>query len=152
MIQRIQTLFMIVAACLMLVATFAPLSTITSSSQLLTFYATHIEDIKGQISYTPVLVLQGFLMLSSALLSFINVMLFAKRKLQMLLSIVNVAIIVVVCNVLVFTTLGHVTSPDHSVMFAVSSVMPIIAFILHILAYRAIKKDEMLVRSLNRIR
>jgi hypothetical protein len=45
-----------------------------------------------------------------------------------------------------------IQSTDASISFNICALFPVISLILHVLAFRAIKKDEMLVRSLNRIR
>ena len=55
-------------------------------------------------------------------------------------------------NLIVISSYRIMPSPETSLSFTVYSLFPIIALVLFFMAYKAIKKDDDLVKSLDRIR
>lgn len=152
MIQRIQTVFLLLASALILVSAYVPLSSIVSSTDVVTFYATHSLDARTVSSTSSMQIMLGVVLNLVALLGFVTILLFKKRKLQLLLCALSLALVFLSSNLIVALSLRLMRTPDASISFHFASILPIVAFILFILAYRAIKKDEKLVRSLDRIR
>jgi 4-hydroxybenzoate polyprenyltransferase len=126
MIQRIQTVYLLLVLCLMVVLMFVPFS----SSLLLSI------DV-GLV----------------AVLAVATIFLYKKRKLQVrignfiMLFLVLMYVIFIVTDVEFF---AH--SPALESGFPYTFMLPFIAGIFDYLAIRSIKKDERLVRSLDRLR
>lgn len=150
MIQRIQSVFLLLAAVLMAITYFCPLAGIVvseSSGLSITFSPSGIgTDFPtwGVITFTAL----------CTLLPLINIFLYKKRKLQ-----VNIALITILLIVLFYVTsgvylnafLGKLDSA-YNIHMEYGIIFPVIALIFNILAILRIKKDEKLVKSLDRIR
>jgi len=142
MIQRIQSLYLLVVSVLFAVLTFTPLADfsiagkevlITDGSLLICNYLL--------ISFAAVL----------AVLAFVSIFFYKKRMLQVKLSIFNLVLILATYP-LMFVYLFFAHSIDLDFHLHIGVLFPLISAILIYLAIRAIKKDEELVRSVNRIR
>ncbi|WP_369048976.1 DUF4293 domain-containing protein [Tenacibaculum sp. UWU-22] len=87
----------------------------------------------------------------SALLSFITIFLFKDRKLQFVLGRLNMLINLFLLGILIYVSQmlpGEVSISEKGIgMF-----LPVIVVLLLVLANRAIKKDEDLVKSVDRLR
>jgi len=152
MIQRIQTVFLLLASISMSIAAIAPLASVTTGSNVLTLYAFSVHNLQGISTYT---VLNGLLALciyTSASISLLTILLYKKRKLQLFLTALDMIFAFIACNLLVWLAFGVMQSASDSIMFKFSSILPLVALILGFLAYRAIKKDIDLINSLNRLR
>ena len=87
----------------------------------------------------------------SALVSGINIFLFRNRPLQMRLTMIAGALSVLTLLVLVYT--AFVTYKDSTFMLNYQTLlMPFFAGAFNLLAFRGIKGDEQLVRSMDRLR
>ncbi len=150
MLQRIQTVFLLLASACMLVASVTTLATFTHNEGAVTFEAMGIYE-NGQLqTSTWGLFVIGAL---SAILALVTVFMYKKRMLQIRMSIFN--IFVMIGFYLYFGFLVYSFNPDAGLQYqkiGIGIVMPIIAIILTILAIRKIGADEALVRSLNRLR
>ncbi len=147
MIQRIQTLYIFLAAvitALLLKLNFAELAV---NSELYVFNAKGI--ISGEQVLFNGLPILGFIGLI-VLLHFIVIFLFKKRILQ--IRILGFTMILLLGLVGVMFYFLYAAFDGAEVVFKIPIVFPVIAFILDYLAIRAIGKDEALIRSLNRIR
>lgn len=147
MIQRIQTVFMLVAALLVGSLFFQKFADIIVNSELHIFNAHGI--FKGEellFSGLPLLVFIGLI----TALHFIAIFLFKKRILQIRILAFTIILLVGLCGLFFYFT--YASFEEVKVAFKVGVAFPIVAVILDWLAIRAIGKDEALVRSLNRIR
>lgn len=149
MIQRIQSLFLLLVSILMAATVFCPLIELVNedSSLSVTF---HSFGIGADFPTWGVLALA----IVGALLAFINIFLYKKRKLQINIGYVTVLSIIVyyVTSMLYINSfLGKIES-SYSINVQVGIILPVIALILDLLAISRIKKDEKLVKSLDRIR
>ncbi|MBO6517050.1 MAG: DUF4293 domain-containing protein [Bacteroidia bacterium] len=90
---------------------------------------------------------------ATALLSLAALFLFKNRKLQLRL-VMGICVMIIVVFVGMYTySLGKAyTSIDTQTQFLSGAVIPLSMVILALLAYRGIRRDERLVRSLDRIR
>lgn len=93
------------------------------------------------------LVLKSYLILT-AVLAFLTLLLFKSRKKQLMINRVHFFIQILVAVGLVYCM---VNSDDLSIYFS-WLVMPLVALILILLSRRFIKKDEDLIRSIDRLR
>lgn len=152
MIQRIQSLYLLLAAALMSLTLFMPIATFVVDGQ--TYELTAFSLTCGEISQSTIWL--GIILAIATALPLITIFLFKKRTLQIRLCAVEVVLLI---GSLVLVALYYwLTSRlfeglviDHR-QFGWAAPMPIVALVLSYLASRAIFKDEVLVRSLDRIR
>ena len=149
MIQRIQTLYLLIATALMAVAIFTPVAQFFDGTQEYTLTAFALKDAAG-VTAQPALYM-GILLALAGLLPFIVIFLFKNRQLQIRLC--GAEIVLLLGSVIVMGIYFYLSTR----LFDVSSLkigiaMPLIAIIFVALAIRSIFRDEVLVRSLDRIR
>ena len=150
MLQRIQTLFLLLAAAAMLVASVTPLVFFIYQGDRVVFEAMGVY-LNSELNDST----WGLFLLSmvSSVLSLLTVFLYKQRMLQIRLSIFNV-----VCMIGFYLYFGFILYklyPVENLLFqkvGVGVIMPVIAIILTVLAIRKIGADEALIRSLNRLR
>lgn len=88
-----------------------------------------------------------------AVLSFINIFLFKKRKIQIkICSLTSVLIIIFYITTGVYFHASKAVLGTELKSLGYGAILPLIALVIDILAIISIKKDEKLVQSLNRIR
>jgi hypothetical protein len=153
MIQRIQSLYLLVVTALMACTLFSPIvSVVTADGDTLTLTA--FSWFGGGIGYAWIFAL---LLSIATLVPFITIFLFNNRKRQVGLCAAEG--VLQLGSVLVIALFYWMIIPDIfptgaliSKSFGWAPIMPIIALIPTFLAGRAIFRDEVLVRSLDRIR
>lgn len=162
MIQRIQTVYLLVATVLMAMTLMMPLATFSYEGKdivLSAFGLTGVPSTLGTIN-TPIFYCLSALLLLPTLLSVVIIFLFKKRMLQIrlcvseiILQLGSLAFIGIFCWRF-YDALKSGLAKHSELIFTLewASIMPIIAMILVGLAIRGIAKDEALVRSLDRIR
>lgn len=150
MLQRIQTLFLLLAAAAMLVASVAPLAFFVYNGDKVVVEAMgiYLNDVLNDSTW-------GLFTLGmvSSVLSLITVFLYKQRLLQIRLSVFNGLLMIGFC--LYFGFILYNLLPVESLLFqkvGVGLIMPVISIILTVLAIRKIGADEALIRSLNRLR
>jgi len=165
MIQRIQTIFLLITAILMGIALYFPLCEVVDNDNIsVMFHSFGIGEISGD--QRPVWENDMFTIawggLTFTLLSIITpliaIFLYKNRKRQARLTLLN-ALFIVIYYVAVIAYLSafinKIDSEDANIQINLTSfiiVLPFIALIFDLLAYWRIRKDEKLVRSLDRIR
>lgn len=150
MLQRIQTVYLILASACMLLAILFPLATFSMNGEPVRFEAMGFYMNEDLIFATWGLFAVGSL---SALLSLATIFLYKKRILQIRLTGFN--ILVMIGFYAFFGLLIYMRNPEAHTTFekiGFGVIMPLIAIIFSYLAIRKIGADEALVRSLNRIR
>ena len=154
MIQRIQTLYLLAAAALLAVTIFTPIAVFTAAGTELSLSAFAFADA-GKENVQSTLWL-GITLVLSALLPLIIIFLYKRRQLQIRLCGVE---LVLLLGDIAFIVIYYLLSARavEGFEFAASSlrigaVMPLVAIVLVAMAMRAIFRDELLVRSLDRIR
>jgi hypothetical protein len=150
MLQRIQTLFLLLAAAAMLVASVTPLAFFIYEGDKVTLEAmgVYLDGTLNDSTWG-----QFALGMVSSVLSLITVFLYKQRMLQIRLSVFNV--LLMIGFYLYFGFIIYKLLPMETLEFqkvGVGIIMPLIALILTILAIRNIGADEALIRSLNRLR
>ena len=150
MLQRVQSLFLVLAAAVMLVASIAPLVIFNFNADIVRFEAMGIY-LNDQLTDSTWGLF--FIGIGSSILALITLFIYKRRILQIRLSIFNIALMVgfylysafliyklYVAENLIYNRVG------------IGIIMPIIAIILTIIAIRKIGADEALIQSLNRLR
>lgn len=146
MIQRIQSIFLLLAGAAsfgLFGAPFATTSESVASSQL-------FSDSVYDLTDTPALIALFGL---AGLLAVIGLFLFRNRKLQMRLTIFAIiANLLGVAMAILFYMQNSQDIGNRAVDDGVGMYLPMASFIFLLLAYRYINKDEQLVRSMDRLR
>lgn len=150
MIQRIQTLYLLVALVLVVVVNFFPLVTISGSGVSCVVSSMGVTGFDGTTFWT-----WGLVVISSliALMTAFAIISFSNRRRQMSLcvySILAVLAFYVCLGAQVWTI--HSAHPSAELLPDFAGQLPLVSIIFFILAGRAIKRDEALVRSMDRIR
>lgn len=154
MIQRIQTVYLLLVTILSAVTFFLPIATIVTPANVFDL------SCRGFVATPPIDALHSStwaLSLVSILIPVIalgTIFLYKRRRLQLVLSYINFLLMdayyVIVIITLWFADQQLATSSHWIYHYAF--IFQIINMILTFLAIRAINKDEALIRSLNRLR
>lgn len=165
MIQRIQTIYLLLAAALMATFLFCPIAQFDTPDGLYSFTSQGVSTVMAEpaetgaeatVTQTSVFTATwGVLALGAviAVLSLVAIFLYKNRPNQARVCMIN-AFFMVTFYIIIFLS-GYTFQKDLAATHTSWSaylVMPFVALVLDILAYRAINKDEQLVRSMDRIR
>ncbi len=136
MIQRIQSIYLFIAALI---------------SGVLIFFVSLWSNEAGEPVYVEDVIPALAMFLGSAVLSFITIFLFKNRKLQFVLGRVNILLNFFLLGVFVYWTL---TVPGEMQISekGIGMFIPVLSIVFLVLANKAIKKDEDLVKSVDRFR
>jgi len=151
MIQRIQSLYLLLTTALLIAVLFIPFGVFTTSYGVCEYTAFSIAGIAGK-SALPLWSLPLLTLLSSAV-AFVGIFMFKKRALQMRICLINsllIALLALGAPALLYMVKSDMLLADFKIGFGFA--LPIIALIFNFLAVKAIKKDEKLVKSWDRIR
>ena len=150
MIQRIQTIYLLLVCVLMSLTLCSPLATLSGSEQLYLFNACGFYLGSENVSPTwGVLTFAGL----SAVVALVSIFLYKNRKKQ--IKVVNLNSLLILLFYVTFGVYLIVSAGRLNLSFPKMSyglALPLVALILNTLAYLKIKADEKLVQSLNRIR
>ncbi|MFA8301097.1 MAG: DUF4293 domain-containing protein [Hyphomicrobiales bacterium] len=157
MIQRIQSIWLLIATVCGILFLFLPLAEFANVAQTeyAKLYAENLivfpkELVTKSSFYTYPLFIGGLII---AILSLITIFLYKKRKLQMRLTSINVLISIVVLALTFFLyTDSFAKDFAMNINYQAGIFMPIIALVCLIMAYRGINRDEKLIRAADRIR
>jgi hypothetical protein len=143
MIQRIQTIYLLLASVVSggLIFVFNLWNTVKEKI----FVVNLLSREEITLKVLP------FMFIMSAILSIVTIFLFKNRKLQFVLGRIIILINLFLLGLLIYLSLnlsGETTVSEKGIgMF-----LPILAILLVVLANKAIKKDEDLVKSVDRLR
>ena len=136
MLQRIQTVYLFLAA-------------LTSAG--LIFLLELWTNAAGESVYAiDVLWLFGLFMLS-AVISLVTIFLFKNRKLQFVLGRLNILLNLILLGLFVYWSL-NISGEAQASEKGIGMLIPVISIVFLVLANKAIKKDEDLVKSVDRLR
>ncbi len=136
MIQRIQSIYLFIAAVI---------------SGGLQFVFHLWENMKGALVFAKDHMLYFGLFIASAILAFVTIFLFKNRKLQFVMGRLNIILNFILLGLFVYQSLslsGETTVSEKGI----GMLLPIISIVFLVLANKAIKKDEDLVKSVDRLR
>ncbi|WP_066224532.1 DUF4293 domain-containing protein [Formosa haliotis] len=136
MIQRIQTIYLLLAAIVSCGLIFV--FNLWTNQEGVLIYA---EDVYSAFG----------LFLASGLLSIITIFLYSNRKLQFVLGRLNIILNFILLGFFVYQSL-NVSGETQVSEKGIGMFLPIISIVLLVLANKAIKKDEDLVKSVDRLR
>lgn len=150
MIQRIQTVYLLLIAGLMLAMLFLPLSSFAGADgSLFIFKALGVtSELKVVFETWPVVIPVVAVVVNSLIV----ISQYKKRPLQLKLAGTNVLLILAFYCAFFYYAWSFMKTTPVEITIGFSLAFPLVALLLNLLAVKAIKKDEKLVRSLNRIR
>ena len=162
MIQRRQTIFMLLAAIASALLFFIPLISFNANGKAMDFtifgIQNPIETITLSSSYTWPLVTLAVLM---ALVPLIAIFLYKKRELQvrlcriaMLVTVVFIGLVFLYYENDLKSIIAAVEGDEYEldVIYFIGMVFPLVSLVFDILAIRGIKKDIELLKSVDRLR
>ena len=155
MIQRIQTVYLLLVAGMFMALFFLPLVAIQTNDEI---YSFKVAGLQTTTLPTEIVYSTWSLMAIAAiiiLLSFIIIFKYKKRVFQMRMCIYNALLMIGFCALAVFYIWQFSKSPaltNIKIIFRFWASFPFVALILNYLAIRNIGADETMVRSLERLR
>lgn len=156
MIQRVQSVYLLLITVMMsflLVWSYADVT--LADGQILTFRTHKIEYNIGleNVSTYKVTIPVFALVMITGLLSFLNIFLFQHRIIQLRLCLLNSALLVfmVILMLIYYLNVGRSLHVSHHA-FRFPAILPLVSFVMNVMAYRNIQRDEMIVKSYDRIR
>ena len=143
MIQRIQTVYLLLASIISGALIFV--FNLWKSIQKNVFALDLFNSESYLLKVIPVL------FLVSAILAFVAIFIFKNRKLQFVIGRLTILVNLILLGLLIYVSL---TLPGEASVSekGIGMFIPILAILLVVLANKAIKKDEDLVKSADRLR
>jgi 4-hydroxybenzoate polyprenyltransferase len=141
MIQRIQSVWLLLAGIAGVLAIRLPLWKAT------------LQDKTVKIFSGPESLLLFAVMIIATLLAFVTIFLYKNRKLQMRLCIFGI-LLSIATILLEFFKVGNFRQPLNifESSWQIGALLPILMIVFFMFAYSNIRKDEKLVKSLDRLR
>jgi len=136
MIQRIQTVY---------------LSIITLLASVLPFLVSLWSNAEGEVIYAKQEFWVSIAFYTSAVLAFITILLYKNRKNQFVVNRLNMILNIFLLGFFVYRSLNLPGESNISEK-GIAMFIPVISIVFLVLANRAIKKDEDLVKSVDRLR
>lgn len=137
MIQRIQTVYLLLVVLAVLAFIFVPFGGIT------------IDGVRGILIIKEIIL---FLLLSAGigLIALGAIFIFGNRKLQMRIVLLNILVSIVLIGIFVFRLITFYGLDKYT--FGAGAVFPLFILFFNLLAYNGIKSDDKLVKSMDRLR
>ena len=153
MIQRIQTIYLLVAFALCIGCLCLPVAHFMAveSMEKVDMYNLWLVSAEGGHTFYFCPIMMAVLVFASVAL-FLDIWLFRRRALQM--RVATFSMILIVAWYIAYGCISYMLSTELAATWRPhwSAALPAAALILAYLAFRGILKDEMLVRSLDRLR
>jgi len=154
MIQRIQTLYLLVAFLLVAACFFIPVAEISiPGGELFSFNLRGFQMLQGVsgsiVEKTITLLIAGIIICCILLIA---IFLFKNRILQIRLSVYGMVLPAGLTFLFFFVLNSIKKNLNATIYYQIAFVFPLLAGILCFLAIQAIRKDEKLVKSYDRIR
>ena len=147
MIQRIQTVYILIAEMLIASLFFLKFADLSVNNELYTFTIKGIFNGETMVfDGLPIMIFIGLI----TLLHLVIIFMYKKRVLQIRITVFTIILLIGLTGLFFYFIYSGFT--DVKVAFKLPMAFPVVAVILDYLAIRAIGKDEALVRSLDRIR
>lgn len=155
MLQRIQTLYLAIASTLSVFLLKGPVVRLVDSAG-----ETYILNYKGIYSVSNG-VLTGLiekslplsvLLIAVPILFFISIFLFKRRKLQIRVTVFSTLILLGSFLLILFYVFYAGRKLDAELIFNIKLTFPVVGAVFGYLAFRSILKDELLIKSYDRIR
>lgn len=139
-IQRIQTLFLLLAVVFMAVFCLTPIATLDVAESAESFSPVFVKD-------APVFMVLNIVI---AVLLFIGIFLFKNLKRQ--ISVTVASMVLICASIVTFGIILYAGMPDAHIIWTGGVLLLVAALICAFLAYRGMKKDRKLLSSYDRLR
>jgi len=151
MLQRIQTVYLLIIAVLISLMLFMPLAVLQAGND---FYTFDVFGVMSVASSEIIFSTWGLFVLTAliALLALVTIFCYKKRMLQIRLCIFNAILMLGFYGFFIYLVFVMKQQLDVSINVRIALSFPVICLILDYLAIRNIGADETLVRSLERLR
>ncbi|MCC5944794.1 MAG: DUF4293 domain-containing protein [Bernardetiaceae bacterium] len=156
MIQRLQSITLLLVTILMATVIFMPLWTKSGGGQHLVLTSFNLTMLKGsetveQSTTVYLAIIAGI----SAIVAFAAIFLYTNRMLQMRLAMLNsffIAIFLAICIYIEEFVMPDMLAASGSGVPAIGFWLPVVAIVLSQISAHLIRKDENMVRSADRLR
>lgn len=149
MIQRIQSLWFFLAAIVAVLIFFFPVIQLTETNDVKVY-----EYASISIAGIDNLVQSGYIVAGLtgiiSLLSFVAIFLYKNRNIQMRISVFTSLLVLFLVILLTYFSLSSIANPTATI--GLSAILPLVIFIFLLMGRRAVKKDDELIKSIDRIR
>jgi hypothetical protein len=156
MIQRKQTLFLVLAAIALSALFFFPLAKFIGDIDSLQLYIYKLDSLVPDHtpSFPAILVLiMAFMAVLMLLLSVVSIFMYKNRKMQMFLVRIGIIVNIVLIAAFFFYFVHELEMATGAlVSYEVGTYILLAPLVLFTLAYRGIVSDEKLIRSVDRLR
>jgi hypothetical protein len=155
MIQRIQSVFLLLLAIAMIVLLFIPIwqETAPQTNQNLELTAFQLTNTAANNTSTSTIAI-GILAIISACVALYEIFQYKNRLTQMKLGMLNTLLIAGLLGAIIYYSLfvGEDINPAIEGKREIGFYFPVVALLLNSLSNRFISRDEKLVRSVDRLR
>ncbi|WP_430810101.1 MULTISPECIES: DUF4293 domain-containing protein [unclassified Carboxylicivirga] len=151
MIQRIQTIYLLLSGLLMASLFFLPFAHIeTEAKEIYNFIYRGLENSGGEM-LVPTLAL-AILLTVATIISFLTILMYKNRVLQIRLCGINMALLLGSTGMIYYLGTQLIDEVSGVMSYKLTTAFPLVALILTFMALRAIAKDIALLKSMDRIR
>lgn len=151
MIQRIQSIYLFFASVAMVIMLIFPIAIMVGTGEadyVYLFYGIVSAEGELLLSAVPLAVLLSAI----PLISLVSIFLYRHRILQLRLCSFNILLMLGGIVLIWYYGYHAGNSLSADALYSVPAIMPVLAAILSYLAFRGIRKDELLIQSVERIR
>lgn len=153
MLQRIQTVYLLLIVALTITTLFFPLAVLQAGNDLFSFDASGVSTLMGEAELIYPTWGLFALVAVIAIMALVTIFLFKRRILQIRLCVFNALLMVGFYGFFAYLAYSFTSSfAEMSLQVKFGLAFPLINLILDYLAIRNIGADEALVRSLDRLR
>lgn len=156
MIQRKQTIFLLLSAIALGLLHYFPLASFIGDKDSLVMYVFQVVSlVPDQVSELPDYFVFPILAVNSMiiLLTILTIFLFKNRRMQLNILRISLILLLLMIGSFFFYYVNILEQASGGIThYEIGSYLPLIAFIFYIFAYRGIMSDEKLVRSADRLR
>jgi len=152
MIQRIQTVYLLVVVVLLIICMCNPVAAYIGSDGSVSPFTNLGIDVANIGRETSCWGMFAILLLSS-MVAATTIFLFKNRMLQIRMTIFNIILLIgYYATFIAFVMAYNGKLPETTFQLRISVCLPFIAMVLNYLAVRAIGKDEVMVKAAERLR
>lgn len=161
MIQRVQSLYLLIVAILSVVGLTGPLAAFNKNGNVVAEFSNFVFnkidksiELPQPTGSWPL----GIILIVVAAISLTTIFFFNNRRLQIRLIIFNIILLIAYAAVFAFFAwiytngINEFYNENIEFQMKLAAVYPIVSLILSFLAFKGVRKDEKLVKSLERIR
>jgi len=152
MIQRVQTVFLLLAFILQTLMLFLPIAEYSFGNQLVVYTASGFTSVGTNNTNMPYSMYIFVLLCLFVFIPLIITFLYKRRKLQMRLCLYYIIFLILFQAVVFWFSWNVIHQLEAVINYKIPIIFPVVSAILSYLAFLSVRKDERLIRSVDRIR